>query len=42
MANEGQNGNKMKRKRDTFSQNGVGCAVEEKIRFLEREGATYL
>ena len=42
MTSEGQNGNKMKRKRDIFSQNGVGRAVEEEIRFLEREGATSL
>ena len=32
----------MKRKMNFLLQNGVGCAVEEKIIFIEREGATSL
>ena len=42
VASEGQNGNKMKRKRSFLLQNGAGRAVGEKIRFLDREGATSL
>ena len=42
MASEGQKWNKMKRNRSFLLQNGAGRAVEEKIIFLESEGATSL